>query len=87
MICKSIWDELCVSGVHVIERYVDENTEWNYGDRGSFTVGSKWTIIVWAVDGFCPSGWAVEAKTQKDRMKHGRFQRSRDNEVGFLAIN
>jgi len=74
MICKSLWDELCLSGVHVIERYVGEATEWTYGDRGGFTVGTQWTIVTWAVAGSCPSkANPLEALTHLDLHRHNRF--------------
>lgn len=91
MICKTIWDDMCVTGVHVIKRAVNENTEWTYGDRGGFTVGNIWTIVTWAVEGACPSKTdPMLAHTKLDLYKHNRYQLSSDgatNEDFFLALN
>ena len=39
----------CFAGVHVIQRYQDEWTDSEFDTRMSFTVGTKYTVIAWAV--------------------------------------
>lgn len=63
-IARDIWNSMCVMGVHVIHRDSGENTEWTYGDRGRFQVGTQWTIIVWAVEGHCMSMHDPEAQLE-----------------------
>ena len=50
---NDIFVNLCVKGVHVVVRYVDEWMDNDFEDRSQFTVGSKKTITVWAEEGFC----------------------------------
>lgn len=48
-IVNYLYSLYCFAGVHVIERYQDEWTESEFDTRMSFTVGTKYTIIAWAV--------------------------------------
>jgi hypothetical protein len=50
---NDIWNNLCVKGVHVVVRYVDEWMENDFvdtlgNDITKFQVGEKKTITVWA---------------------------------------
>jgi len=52
---NAIFNNDCVYGVHVIERYVDE---WIYtfmGNRVNQVVGDNHTIVTWAINDFCES--------------------------------
>ena len=49
-----IWNSNnCYYGVHVIKRAVDEWTWSDFGNRMKQEVGSKKTVIVWALNGVC----------------------------------
>lgn len=50
---NDIFNNLCVTGVHVVVRYVDEWISDDFEDRNTFQVGEKKTITVWAEEGFC----------------------------------
>lgn len=51
----NILAKYCFTGLHVIERSVDEWTDSQFGSRHTQTVGSKHTIVAWAVSGVgCP---------------------------------
>lgn len=43
-----LWDNLCINGVHVVERYVDYWV-WDYFPEGksALVVGTHWNIYVW----------------------------------------
>jgi hypothetical protein len=53
VLVDDIFDNLCVTGVHVVIRYVDEWMDNDFEERTQFTVGEKKTITVWAEEGFC----------------------------------
>ena len=43
-----LWENLCLNGVHVVERYVDFWVEDELPENASsFTVGSHWSIYAW----------------------------------------
>lgn len=52
-LCDDIWNNLCVTGVHVVKRYVDLELYNDFSDRDTFEVGSQKTITVWAEEGVC----------------------------------
>ena len=52
-VTNTIWNDLCVTGVITAARYIDLWTYANFDTRQTFQVGSKHTVIVWAVDNFC----------------------------------
>lgn len=64
-VANNIWNKYCMTGVHVIERYVDEWTYSYYGDAYSANVGSHHTIVSWATEGWC-NGNDAENFTQMD---------------------
>jgi hypothetical protein len=63
---NDIFNNLCVTGVHVVIRYVDEWIDNDFDERTTFQVGSKKSITVWAEEGFC------------DKSNQGQFRSSID---------
>ncbi len=53
VLVNDIFNNLCVKGAHCAVRYVDEWIESDFDSRLTFQVGSKKTLTVWAVEGFC----------------------------------
>ena len=63
-LAEDIWNNLCVKGVHVAVRYIDEWIDTDFEDQEGnditkFQVGEKKTITVWAEEGFCEKSFAV----------------------------
>ena len=57
VLVDDIFNNLCVKGVHVAVRYVDEWINSDFDSRVNFKVGSKKTITVWAEEGFCQKSY------------------------------
>jgi hypothetical protein len=52
-VAEEIWNTMCVSGVHVVEKKSGFYVSQTYDDRVNLTVGDHWNILTWSVEGSC----------------------------------